>query len=333
MKKILALLLTLTLLLGLCACGAKPEETVGETAETAAFPVTVTDHAGRTVTVEKEPETIVSGYYISTSLLIALGLSDKLVGIEAKADTRPIYSLSAPRLLELPSVGTAKQFDLETCASLTPDLVILPMKLQSAEQALTDLGFTVLFVNPESRESLGEMVQFVAAATGADASALLSFTAETEEMLTSALAGAETPTVYLAGNSSLLSTCPGTMYQSDMITLAGGKNVAADLTDTYWVDVSYEQVLAWDPDYIVLASDAAYTAADVLADPELSACTAVQNGNVVQIPGDAEAWDSPVPGGILGSVYLASLLHPELVTEAQTVIGDFYETFYGFTYG
>src|SRR5699024_12794310 len=98
------------------------------------YPVTVTDQAGRQVTIESQPETLVSGYYITTSLLIALGLQDELVGIEAKADTRPIYALSAPELLELPSVGTAKEFDLWGCAALAPDLVILPLKLESRSE-------------------------------------------------------------------------------------------------------------------------------------------------------------------------------------------------------
>ena len=47
-----------------------------------------------------------------------------------QADSRPIYSLAAPELLELPSVGTAKEFDLEGCAALEPDLVVLPLKLK-----------------------------------------------------------------------------------------------------------------------------------------------------------------------------------------------------------
>lgn len=85
------------------------------------------------------------------------------------------------------------------------------------------------------------------------------------------------------------------MYQSDMIRMAGGVNAAAEITDAYWAEISYEQLLAWDPDYIVLASDADYTVDDVLADQNLADCTAVVNGDVYQIPGDAEAWDSPVP--------------------------------------
>ena len=300
------------------------------------YPVTLTDQAGRKVTIESQPETLVSGYYISTSLLIALGLEDNLVGIEAKADTRPIYALSAPQLLELPSVGTAKEFDLEGCAALAPDLVILPLKLQDAAESLAELGITALVVNPEDQALLEEAITLIGKATntGVRASELLDFTYTQEARLTETLADAERPSVYLAGNSDFLSTAGDAMYQSDMIRMAGGVNAAAELTDTYWAQVSYEQVLAWNPDHIILASDASYTVDDVLADPNLAGCAAVENGNVYQIPGDAEAWDSPVPSGILGAVWLSSVLHPDLCSEADSiaVMNEFYETFYGFTY-
>ena len=362
MKKTLSLLLALAMALSLAACGAQPDasgsepasqpeavsEPAADTPEAAdptaqpdgasetSYPVTVTDQAGRQVTIESQPETLVSGYYITTSLLIALGLQDELVGIEAKADTRPIYALSAPELLELPSVGTAKEFDLEGCAALAPDLVILPLKLESAADSLAELGIPALLVNPEDQTLLNEAVTLIGAATNtqARAQALLDFSAEQEQRLADTLAGAETPSVYLAGNSDFLSTAGDAMYQSDMIRMAGGVNAAAEITDTYWAEVSYEQVLAWDPDYIVLASDADYTVDDVLADPNLAGCAAVENGNVFQIPGDAEAWDSPVPGGILGAVWLSSVLHPDLCPEADSlaVIDEFYQTFYGFAY-
>ena len=100
---------------------APREAAVEPAAETAVtYPLTVTDQLGREVTIETEPKTLASGYYISTSLLIALGVQDELVGVEAKADKRTLYSLSAPELQSLPSIGTAKEFDLEGCAALTP---------------------------------------------------------------------------------------------------------------------------------------------------------------------------------------------------------------------
>jgi iron complex transport system substrate-binding protein len=297
------------------------------------YPVTVTDQAGREVTIEKEPESIVSGYYISTSLLLALGLKDKVTGIEAKADKRPIYKLAAPEFLELPNVGTAKEFDLETCASLSPELVILPMKLKDAAQSLSELDIPVLLVNPESEDQLEQMIELVSTATNTkeNADALLSYIDEKKEMLEKDLSGGDAESVYLAGNSSLLSTAGPAMYQSGLIELAGGKNAASEITDTYWAEISYEQLLAWDPSYIILASDAEYTPEDVLNDENLKECTAVKNGNVYAIPGDIEALDSPVPGGILASIWLAGILHPDQVsadmyTEEKAA---FYETFYG----
>lgn len=323
MKKLLSLLLALSLLLSLSVC------VLGEG-------ITLTDQTGRQLTLAETPGRIVSGYYISSSALIALGLEDKLVGIEAKAGTRPIYARSAPALMELPSVGTAKEFDLEGCVALKPELVILPAKLKSAAETLEGLGIPVLLVNPESQQQMEQMVFLLGQATDTQdrAEALLGFIAGQREKLEALLAEGEKPRVYLAGNSSLLCTAGAGMYQSDMMLLAGGENVAAGIADTYWADISYEQLLAWNPDYIVLASDASYTVEEVLADPNLADCAAVKNGNVLRLPGDAEAWDSPVPGGILGSVWLASALHPHRMSpeDRDAIINQFYETFYGFRY-
>ena len=53
-----------------------------------------------------------------------------------------------------------------------------------------------------------------------------------------------------------------------------------------------------------------------------------------QLPNKAEAWDSPVPRGILGALWLANELHNELLTDADCAakIDEYYETFYNFTY-
>lgn len=336
MKKITAILLALAMLLPLTACNAT-EKNEGKPADsTVSFPITVTDHAGREVTIEEEPEKLVSGYYISTSLLIALDLDDNLVGIEAKANKRAIYKLAAPQLIELPSVGTAKEFDLELCASLEPDLVILPLKLKSAVDTLSGLGIDVLLVNPENEELLTDMINMISSATNTKekADALLDYIDGKEAYLAHTLADAKAPGVYLAGNSSMLSTSGNAMYQSDMIRLAGGTNVASAIEDPYWVEIDYEQLLAWNPEYIILASDASYTVEEVLADPNLKDCTAVVNGNVYQMPNKAEAWDSPVPSSILGSLWLANVLHGDLLTDADcaAMIDEYYETFYNFTY-
>lgn len=360
MKRLIAVMLALTMLLSFAACTKTQEsapestpetkveeektpeteekqEAASETQEPAShYPITVTDQAGREVVIEEEPQKLVSGYYISTSLMIALELDDKLVGIEAKADKRPIYSLAAPELLELPNVGSAKEFDLEGCAALEPDLVVLPLKLKDAAKTLEELGIDVLLVNPENQQQLTEMMELIAAATNTQerAEQLVNFTATQQKELETMLAGAPTPSVYLAGNSDLLSTAGNAMYQSDLIRLAGGVNAAAELEDSYWVQIDYEQLMSWNPDYIILASDASYTPDEVLADPNLADCTAVKEGKVYQMPNRAEAWDSPVPSGILGALWMANVLHGDLLSDEECAarMDEYYETFYDFTY-
>lgn len=309
--------------------------TVPVLAEDASYPMTVTDQMGREVTIETKPETLVSGYYISTSLLIALGLEDQLVGIEAKADTRPVYSLAAPQLLTLPNVGSAKEFNLEGCAALEPDFVVVPMRLKDNIAALEELGLTVFAVNPENEELLLEAATLLGDITGTQEQAekLTSFYEEQVTELADALEGCETPSVYLSGNSAFLSTAGSDMYQNSIIERSGAVNAAAELEGTSWSDVSYEQVVSWNPDVIFLAADASYSVEDVLNDEALTGVTAIENKAVYQIPDDFEAWDSPVPGGILGSLWGASTLHPDLYpaeTFLETVT-EFYETFYGFT--
>lgn len=339
MKRLISLLLVLAMLLLFAACGqtVKIEETTPNAESTLDhYPITVTDHAGRNVTIENEPQRFVSCYYITSSLLMALGVDKKMVGIEDNPDYRPIYALSAPHLLELPWVGTAKVLDIEACIALNPDLVILPLRLKDSAEILENLGVDVLLVNPESQDLLVEMIRMVGAASNTlqTAEALIAFLEKQESYLNQVLSTVDAPSVYLAGNSSLLTTAGDAMYQSDMIRLAGGTNVAADIEDAYWAQINYEQLLTWNPDYIILASSAQYTTEDVLEDPNLADCAAIVNGNVYQIPCDAESWDSPVPSSILGALWLACILHPELLTDADctAIMDEYYETFYQFTY-
>ncbi len=297
------------------------------------FPVTVVDTAGRNVTIAAVPQRVVSGYYISTSAIIALGQKDRIVGLEAKADKREIYSLSAKELVSYPSVGTAKQLDMETLLNLKPEFVVLPMAQRQAADILTQMGIPAIVVNPESYDQFLEMIRLLGKILDADSDLLLSFYTEKENKLSSLLAGCEKPSVYLGGNSDFLRTAGSSMYQDTMLRFAGSINVAEDIMDASWVDISYEQLIAWNPDVILLAADASYTVEDVLADELLRDVGAVKNGKVYALPSSPEAWDSPVPGTIVGSLWLASRLHPEVYSEEEFIkdANEFYETFYGFT--
>lgn len=347
MNKLLALLLAVIMAASFAACGNEPAPTPDpEPTPTPAitYPLTVTDMAGREVTLEKEPERIVSGYYISSSACIALGLTDKMVGIEDKSAKRPIYKLAAPALIDLPNVGSAKAFDLEACVNANPDLVILPMKQKDTAQTLQEMGIATLLVLPESHEQLIEMFTLIGTATNTvkQAEKLISYyntklSAVTE--LTRDIPDDEKPVVYLGSTSDILRTAPREMYQASLITTAGGKNAGDVLEGSSWIDIDNETFLTMNPDIIVIPTDnfavssPDYTAEDVMNNPTFSDVTAVKNSAVYQMPVGYEAWDSPVPSGILGTLWMLKTLHPELYPAEQFAadVNEFYTVFYGFS--
>ncbi len=344
-NKWLAMLLAVVMVLSFAACGKEPAPAPQpEPTTDVTYPVTVKDMAGREVTLEKQPERIVSGYYISSSACIALGLTDKMVGIEDKSAKRPIYKLAAPALIDLPNVGSAKAFDLEACIATEPDLVILPMKQKDTAQTLQEMGIATLLVLPESHEQLIEMFTLIGTATNTvkQAEKLISYyntklSAVTE--LTRDIPDDEKPVVYLGSTSDILRTAPREMYQASLITTAGGKNAGDVLEGSSWTDIDNETFLTMNPDIIVIPTDnfavssPDYTAEDVMNNPTFSDVTAVKNGAVYQMPVGYEAWDSPVPSGILGTLWMLKTLHPELYPAEQFAadVNEFYTVFYGFS--
>lgn len=344
-NKWLAMLLAVVMVLSFAACGQEPAPAPQpEPTTDVTYPVTVKDMAGREVTLEKQPERIVSGYYISSSACIALGLTDKMVGIEDKSAKRPIYKLAAPALIDLPNVGSAKAFDLEACIATEPDLVILPMKQKDTAQTLQEMGIATLLVLPESHEQLIEMFTLIGTATNTvkQAEKLISYyntklSAVTE--LTQDIPDDEKPVVYLGSTSDILRTAPREMYQASLITTAGGKNAGDVLEGSSWTDIDNETFLTMNPDIIVIPTDnfavssPDYTAEDVMNNPTFSDVTAVKNSAVYQMPVGYEAWDSPVPSGILGTLWMLKTLHPELYPAEQFAadVNEFYTVFYGFS--
>ena len=345
-KRIAALALALSMALGCAACsngaGSSASGSVSvsdsapaESASQTEGQIVLTDQAGREVVLEGPAQSIVSCYYISTYAAIALGAEDRVVGLEKKADTRPIYQMAAPALLEKPQVGTMTELDVEATAALEPELVIMPQALADYAGTLTQLGIPVLVVNPESHEALVEMLQLMGTALGLEdrAEALTSYYQEQLDRMAELTRDTEAPVVYMGSNSSFLATAPASMYQSTLIRQAGGVNAGDSLEGDYWTEVSYEDVLAMAPQVIVLPAGAEYTVQNVAEDPQLSALPAVQDGAVYQMPGGIEEWDSPVPSGILGAMWMTSVLHPDVYSfeEFTADAQDFYQTFYGFS--
>lgn len=328
-KKVLSVTVCLMMIISLSACSSGDKDKSAKKEDE----IVLTDQANRKVILDKPAKKIVSSYYITTYACLSLQIGNRIVGLEQKANTRPIYNMAKPELLDLPQVGSMKGLDLEAIAKLEPDLVLLPMKLKDNIDALTDLGIQVLVVNPESHDLLVEMLTLIGQATGSEKQAQeLTNYYDKQIKKMEKYDSNKKQTVYMGSNSSYLQTAPGTMYQSKLIETAGGINVAKDLEGDYWTGVSYETILQLDPEVIVVPSGATYGIQDILDDVQLSSLTAVKNKAIYQMPKGIEEWDSPIPSGILGTMWLSSVLHDDKYPFEQFKkdVLSFYKTFYGF---
>ncbi len=331
-QKLILLMVVIVFTFSACSVDTSEVNSTPSTVEDTG--ISLIDQAGREVTLEEPAQTIVSTYYITTYATIALDVSDKLIGLENKAESRPIYALSASELLELPQVGSLKEFNLEAVAELKPDLVLMPVRLLEQANTLNDLGINTLVVDPETKEGLELMMQNIATATGSEAR--LQELLQAQDEIYSAVAtltdGKEHVSVYMGSNSSFLETATANMYQNTLITEAGGQNVFSDIDDNYWTAVSYEAIIEKNPDVIIIPTGASYTVESILADKNLVDVYAVANNMVYQMPTGYEEIDSPVPSGVLGVYWLSVILHgsDNDISAYQEAFSGFYSQFYGF---
>lgn len=302
----------------------------------ASFPIVVTDQLGREVEIKEEPQRIISSYYITSSLLIALEAEDKVVGLEMKADTREIYKLAAPQFLELPAVGNSKTLNIEESLALNPDLMIIPTRLKEFIPQLEALRIPVIAVEPESMEQFLGSIELIGEAIGKvdKANELIQYHLEVMEMATEMTQEVENrPSVYLAGSGDVLKTTTSQMYQHSLIEMAGGLNVSGELTDGYWATISPEELIKWNPEYIYAVSYADYGLEAITEDAKYGEIDAVLNGNVYTFPSVIEPWDYPTPSSALGILWLMNNLHPELYSKEAYLkeAEEFYKSFYDIT--
>ena len=136
------------------------------------YPLTLTDDAGRDVTLDAQPERIVSLAPSNTEIVCALGACDSLVGI-------PEYQVGYPddvaaTVADLPIVVSFGPVDREAIVATEPDLVLAAgNELTSSEDidALTELGLQVIVLYPESLDEVSADIELVGEALDAQVEA------------------------------------------------------------------------------------------------------------------------------------------------------------------
>ena len=138
MSRRLAALVAASLLVGACSSGASTSAPTAVPSPTAAFPLTLVDDDGLSVTLAAPPARIVTFAPSITEILFALGLGDRIVGVSGPYDDHPAAAA------DIPEVGGAGDFgvdpNLETVVGLEPDLFLTIAGGDAWKQRLRDLG-------------------------------------------------------------------------------------------------------------------------------------------------------------------------------------------------
>lgn len=273
----------------------------------------VTDQAGRTVRVSPPARRVVTTFIPATLFALCAGLGDALVGASNKDGTSSLYEVLIDPAHPPVLVGNRTAgLSLETIFSLAPDLVIMYGQKDGTRLAdrLTAMGVPAIVIMPESLAGMKQALDLIGRASGRTAHTrqVLNAMDRIESLVAAGTAAQGRPGVYYAA-SRLLSTVSGDMLQDEMIGLAGGRNVSGD-THGFFVTVSREQVLAWNPDVIFTSDRLSREGEKRLYSPEFAMLRAVTENRVFKVPRETY-WDFPSPLGMAWVLWMAGKIHPQ----------------------
>ncbi len=279
------------------------------------YPLTVTDDLGRKVTINRQPQRIISLAPSNTEVLFALGLDDKIVGVTDYCD----YPDAAKTKTRVAGFSTP---DLERLVSLQPDLVVAEsIQEKTVLPALERLGMTVFVAEATTLDSILNHVSVLGKITGKTGAAsrlldtmnskISSVASKTQNLST-----AQRPRVFYVNWHDPLWTTGRNFYINDVINKAGGTNIyEADFEKSR--SVSLESVIAKNPQVIIVSGMG--TSGDAVLngikdEVRLYSVEAVKNNRIYKIS-DANLIERPGPRIIDGLIELSKMIHPEIFGE------------------
>lgn len=301
----------------------------------------VTDATGRAVDLPDRIERVFPAGP-PAALIVYMVAPDKMLGW-----TRAISPLERPflpaRYADLPEIGRltgrGNTVNLEAVVGLKPDLILdvgstSPTYVSLAERVQEQTHVPTVLIGGRLADAAQTFRQ-VGALLGASGSAepLARYAEDTlgeVKRRTDQVPAAERPKVYFARGPRGLETAIGGSINVEALDFVAVTNVAAaSLGAGGLVNVSLEQVLAWQPDAIVTVDRQFY--AGVFDDPLWRGVKAVRDRRVYLSPGLPFAWiDSPPSANrLIGVRWLGKMLYPALFPEdLRAETRKFYTLFY-----
>jgi len=301
--------------------------------------ITITDQAGNDRVILQPVRRVISAYGPATAVVYSVNAGERLVAASflGARDSQGAAAMERidPRFQDLISDDyfSQQEFNLEYAATLNPDLVIAGARSPWAD-TVAELGIEVFLMEAETPEQLKDAVLLIGQIFGphsfAQAQAWVTYyewTVETILVDTQKIPQDERPSVLFTGTEPLR-IASGEMYQTDIIESAGGISVSTELSG-YWNDVNMEQIAIWNPEVIIVPPYGGASVEAITESSEWQIIEAVQEDRVFRMPKLVVPWDTPAPDSVLGIVWMAERLHPDLIDLNCAEESEFfYNTFY-----
>lgn len=246
--------------------------------EGSADSITITDMAGRTVTIEGPIDRIITSQWTSAEILFSvLGeeVVNKLVAVGNNKNSdiqKALYAERYPKLASMPNIGGPRgSFNVEAMIALKPDIFIVntsdPGSLAHTVNLLEKAGTTTVMISTSKDPIQGpqKSIEIVGKIFGAEdrAQKIIEFITTQFDLIKNKKLSEKTnkPTVYLetgSGTTDQYATTFSTGQWADILELAGADNIAMGaVSENSQIDPEY--MINRDPDFIIIVGSPAFS--------------------------------------------------------------------------
>ena len=286
MKKLISLLLSALMLLGLAAAAS---------AESAPETVTITSLNGNGEAVELEvpydPQRIAILDMASLDILDSLGLGGRVVG---SATTTLEYLQDYVPGDAIANLGTIKEADLEAVMACEPDVIFIGGRLSASYDALSEIA-PVVYLSTDAEIGVVESVRNNATTIAS----MFVLEAQVEELMAGFDARIEALAAFAEGKTAIVGLCTsgsfnilGSDGRCSIISVEVGFENLGDsgVTSTHGNESSFELIVELSPDYMfvldrdaAIGTDGAQLAQEIVENELVMDTDVYKNGNIVYL--------------------------------------------------
>ncbi|ADL69742.1 periplasmic binding protein [Thermoanaerobacterium thermosaccharolyticum DSM 571] len=308
-KNIVVFIMIAVLSLSLVSCSQKTQEKTATNENTTktevkvTFPLKITDFMGRQVTIKKEPKRIVSLSPSTTELIYAIGAGKDVVGVTN-------YDNYPPEVKSVAKVGGYEGPNIEAILAQKPDIVFASnLSGKDQMETLQKSGIPVVVLEAQNINQIYDSIKILGEIIGNVEKGNEIINKMKDKIKEINYKVKDLPKVnvfYVVDTNGNWTAGKGT-FIDELITLAGGNNVASDANG--WAQYSMEKLMQKNPD-VIITSQHATNANNIKNMPGYKDTKAAKDGKIFIISND-DIVTKPSNRIVLGLEEIAKDLHPE----------------------